>query len=229
MCSSDLVLALAGDYADLEILGFSPDGGTFAFEEYGVEDGSGFPYSNIYMIETDADEWVEGTPVRVRLDDDTASADDARAEAKDKAQAFLDERQIESNYFLVASNPVTEVSADPHEVRFIPRPMVGNAISWTVSLAEKEFPAPGCPDGMGGPFQGFTLTLIDPDGNERILHDDARIPSSRVCPLRYGISDVVTAYPDGAEPVLVVIVNVFALGFEGPNRRFLAVATHFPG
>ena len=103
------VMALAGDNADLEILGFSPDGGTFAFEEYGVEDGSGFPYSNIYMIETDADEWVEGTPVRVRLEDDGASAEDARAEAKNTAQAFLDERQIESNYYLVASNPVTEV------------------------------------------------------------------------------------------------------------------------
>jgi predicted secreted protein len=35
--------ALAGDTAELNILGFSADGNVFAFEEYGVQDGSGFP------------------------------------------------------------------------------------------------------------------------------------------------------------------------------------------
>jgi predicted secreted protein len=221
--------ATAGDQADREIIGFSPDGGTFAFEEYGVQDGSGFPYSNIFLVETDTDQWVEGTPVRIRIDDESATLQDARAQARAEAQAFLDEHQIGPHFFLIASNPVTEVSADPHEVRFIPRPMVGNSIEWAVALTEKELPAPDCPEGMGGPFQGFKLTLIDPDGSERMLHDDAAIPESRSCPLSYGISDVITAYPDGGEPVLVVIVNVFALGFEGQNRRFLAVTTRFAG
>jgi predicted secreted protein len=36
-----------GDYADRTILGFSPDGGIFAFEEFGVGDGSGYPYATI--------------------------------------------------------------------------------------------------------------------------------------------------------------------------------------
>ncbi|RUV10776.1 DUF2259 domain-containing protein, partial [Mesorhizobium sp. M5C.F.Ca.IN.020.32.2.1] len=40
--------AQAGDVAELEILGFTSDGGAFAFEEYGVQDGSGFPYANRY-------------------------------------------------------------------------------------------------------------------------------------------------------------------------------------
>ena len=47
-------VAEAGDYADRTILGFSPDGSTFAFEEFGVQDGSGFAYANIYMIDTGA-------------------------------------------------------------------------------------------------------------------------------------------------------------------------------
>ena len=57
----------AGDAAQLEILGFSKDGGVFAFEEYGVQDGSGFPYANRYYIDTTTDTFVKGTPVRVRL------------------------------------------------------------------------------------------------------------------------------------------------------------------
>ena len=55
---------LAGDYAHRDILGFSPDGGTFAFEEYGVPDTDEFPYSVIYVIDTCKDEWGPGAPVR---------------------------------------------------------------------------------------------------------------------------------------------------------------------
>ena len=44
--------AAAGDTASLSVLGYSPDGKVFAFEEYGIFDGSGFPYSNIYFIDT---------------------------------------------------------------------------------------------------------------------------------------------------------------------------------
>ena len=63
----------AGDFADREIFGFSPDGGTFAFEEFGVQDGSGFPYATIYVIDTAKDAWVSGTPIRVRIDDETVT------------------------------------------------------------------------------------------------------------------------------------------------------------
>ncbi|MBN9059609.1 MAG: DUF2259 domain-containing protein, partial [Rhizobiales bacterium] len=44
--------AMAGDFAERSILGFSPDGGRFAFEEFGIQDGSGFPYSNIFVLDT---------------------------------------------------------------------------------------------------------------------------------------------------------------------------------
>jgi predicted secreted protein len=44
--------AHAGDYAYRDILGFSSDGKSFAFEEYGVQDGSGFPYANIFVVKS---------------------------------------------------------------------------------------------------------------------------------------------------------------------------------
>jgi len=222
-------IALAGDQADREIVGFSPDGGIFVFEEYGIEDGSGFPYSSIYAIETDTDSWVAGTPFRIRLEDDGATLHAARAAARAAAAQLIDERGIGPGYNLLASNPLTEISADPHEVRFVTHPhMAASNPGWTVSIVEKELPAAGCPADLGGPFRGFALTLTDPDGNARTLHDDTRIPSSRKCPTNYGISDVISAYTDGG-PVLVILVNMFSLGFEGPNRRFLAVAARFAG
>ena len=57
------IAAQAGDFADRALLGFSPDGRYFALEEYGIQDGSGYPYSNIFLIDTTTDEWVTGTPI----------------------------------------------------------------------------------------------------------------------------------------------------------------------
>ena len=42
--------SLAGDVSALQILGFTPDGGVFAFEDYGIQDGSGFPYASRFYI-----------------------------------------------------------------------------------------------------------------------------------------------------------------------------------
>ncbi|TGW02055.1 DUF2259 domain-containing protein, partial [Mesorhizobium sp. M2D.F.Ca.ET.145.01.1.1] len=83
------IAAQAGDVAELEILGFTRDGSVFAFEEYGVQDGSGFPYANRYYIDTSSDSFLKGTPIRVRLDDENATFDAARVQARQKGEAIV--------------------------------------------------------------------------------------------------------------------------------------------
>ena len=73
--------AFAGDFADRELLGFSRDGAYFAFEEFGVLDGSGIPYSNIYVVEVDKDAWIDGTPIRLKGAEEGADLDRLRGEA----------------------------------------------------------------------------------------------------------------------------------------------------
>lgn len=73
---------LAGDIASLQTIGFSADGRIFAFEEYGVQDGSGFPYSNIYVIDTRTDRFIAGTPIRQRIEDESASLGTVRAQSQ---------------------------------------------------------------------------------------------------------------------------------------------------
>jgi predicted secreted protein len=47
----------------------------FAFEEYGVQDGSGFPYANRFYIDVDTDSFiVADSPIRVRIDDEDAGS-----------------------------------------------------------------------------------------------------------------------------------------------------------
>ena len=216
--------ALAGDYADREILGFSADGGRFAFEEYGVQDGSGFPYSNIYLIDTDADAWVAGTPIRVRLDDEAAPLAAARADARKKAQPILDAAGIARPGTLLVSNPITERSADPLAVRFVTNPYLGSpALTWTLTLTELPFEErPPCEN--FGPLHGYRLELTQASGTHHLLHDDKSLPASRACPQGYAISDVIHYAADHGAPVVVVLLSVFRQGFEGPDRRFLAVA-----
>ena len=219
--------ALAGDFATRDIIGFSADGGTFAFEEHGVQDGSGFAYSNIYVIDTGSDEWLPGTPFRVLVEDEQADPAMVRAKSANAARPLLEERGVAPRGQHVASNPVTELSADPHEVIFNPR-MVVPPIDEPITLRLDHFPLPS--DRLCDTFglsRGFAL-ILERAGRERVLHRDTRLPQSRVCPTSYRIGDVVTYYPPEGRPVIAVLVLMETVGFEGPDGRWLAVTGPLP-
>ena len=156
--------AQAGDYADRAILGFSADGSHFAFEEFGVQDGSGFAYSNIYLIDTDKDSWVSGTPIRVMREDEDVPLEAVRAEAGKAAAPLLARYGITPGGQVVVSNPSSELSADPYAVRFLTN-LYANWTNhaWTLTLTPLPFP-----DGEEcanlGPLHGFRLTLDNPVG-----------------------------------------------------------------
>jgi predicted secreted protein len=214
--------AIAGDYADRQIIGFSPNGNFFAFEEYGIQDGSGFPYSNIYLISTAKDSWVAGTPVRVRIDDEAATLRTARDLALSQAQPLLLEHNIVAEGRHVLHNPITEIT-DAHNAEFLLRAFSPlQTAGWMISI--EEFPLPSeCPD-IGATIVGFDLWLGSPLAGPRQLNHDTGIPDSRGCPVGYGISDVI-AFDRPNEAVVIILLNLFTLGFEGPDRRFLAIAT----
>lgn len=218
--------AQAGDFASREIIGFSPDGRYFAFEEYGVQDGSGFPYANIYVIDTTSDRWVPDTPKRVQVNDETAQLADVRAEARQQARLLIQQYAISEPGQIVATNLYTHLSATPYQVTVNPR-LVAPPIDEHLSLSIDQYKVVADPvcAGMGsGDTKGFRLTLQRNEAS-RVLHEDKdRIPSSRSCPLDYRIHDVVTyfAEPRGAI-TLAVIVQIIQIGFEGPDGRFIAV------
>ncbi len=217
--------ARAGDFADRAILGFSPSGGVFAFEQYGVQDGSGFPYAEIFVIDTARDAWVSGTPIRVRIDNEQATLAQARRQAAAQAAPILSKLGVADAGRLLARNPPSEISADPHKVTVDASRMVPpRQEPWTFSLAEYPLPAKHCPDIGAGPIKGFRLEARKADGAAQVWHQDDAVPESRGCPLSYAISDVIVAEPEGAPPkVFAVLVSVFTVGFEGPDRRFIAV------
>ncbi|RCS24398.1 DUF2259 domain-containing protein [Phyllobacterium salinisoli] len=224
--------AHAGDAASLDIIGFSKDGGIFAFEESGIQDGSGFPYANRFYISTENDSFLPGTPVRIVIDRDDATIDEARREARGKGEtaAHVGDDELRAHAGkTVASNPVTELSADPFRVVVNPRPVfpaIDAPLEYRLSEIPLAPPAP-CKDLSAdlGEMKGFRLVEIDPapNGKTRLLHEDKNIPASRACPLGYSIGAVQITHDVQGPPAGAILVAVRSIGFEGPNHRWLAV------
>lgn len=220
-------VACAGDIASFRPIGFSADGGVFAFEEYGVQDGSGFPYSNIFFVDTRKDQFLPGTPIRVRIDDENAGLAKARAEAASKAGTIVEKFDMAANPGLTAAfNPITETESPAHRLTYrqhAVEPPVGR----TFTLALKEFPLPPsglCKD-VTPQSAGFSLAFESEDGepSKRVLHTDTTVPESRKCPTGYRIGGVMVHHPAGANPVHVALVQVMSFGFEGRDGRWIAV------
>ena len=190
--------AHAGDTAQVNVLGFTPDGSIFAFEEYGVQDGSGFPYANRFYIDTASDSFVAGTPIRVRLDDEGATLGEARARAQAEGEKIATDATLKENRGVTAGwNPVTELSADPHRIAVNLRPVIP-PIDEPVEfrLEELALTQPErCRD--LGEIVGFRLTRVglDPGETAQLVHEDDDIPQSRGCPLGYHIGGVQTFFP----------------------------------
>jgi predicted secreted protein len=217
--------AIAGDFAERSILGFSPNGDRFAFEEFGIQDGSGFPYANLFVLDTTRDSWVAGTPVRVRLDDETKGIAAARSAAAQKAAPLLGD--IDQPGTLLASNPITESGRDPYSIAFRRHPVQQlDGPELTVSLTPIPLDAPNNSD-PDYKTQGFRLVLKDERG-ETVLHEDKMLPASRGIALDYRINDVIIHQRFGLPATLVVLVMVLTRGFEGPDGRYIAVATQLP-
>lgn len=219
--------ALAGDAAAIDALGFSADGRYFAYEEYGAQDGSGFPYASVFLVDLIEDKWV-GTPIRVRLDDESATLNAARQKALTDAKSMLDKAALTVAAQPLLMNADGEVGADGLEASF---GLWGNGLDdpgdpFTLKL--ETFPStttePCASYGMEGPVQGFALTLVDSAGNAAEIHRDTAVPASRRCVSDYRIHAVLSPFPFGvsASP-LVAVISVYSLGFEGPDRRFVTV------
>ena len=223
------VTAFAGDFSTREIIGFSSDGNTFAFEEYGIQDGSGFAYSTIYAIDTRTDEWLPGSPFKVQSDDEIISLDDIRTKSKTAAANIL--ATITEPGTLNATNQPLEVVDNPLRMTARPwhfTPPTSERIEFRIEPIAMQGQS-YCAD-FGQVF-GFRLTRTAMKVGETttLLHEDKQIPKSRGCPLRYRFADIVTHRVEQTGDLATAILVLYeTVGFEGPDGRYLAVTTRLP-
>jgi predicted secreted protein len=221
--------AFGGDFSHFQLIGFSEDGGIFAFEEYGVQDGSGLPYSNIFFIDTEKDQYLPETPYRVQMKegDDTSLAS-ARSQAYAQASALIVEHGMTGHTGeIVAFNPQSELGTDGKTIRY--RPFSSDPpIDATYAMKIEDVGLPpysSCKDITPDNAAGFRLTLTERAGKpaSEVIHEDDRIPESRKCPVGYRLGGVVSYYPPSRDLLNIALVQVLSYGFEGRDGRWIAV------
>jgi hypothetical protein len=66
-------------------------------------------------------------------------------------------------------------------------------------------------------LQGFNNDTV------KLLHLGKSVPQSRDCRLSYSLWEVYEFTPKGRPTVIAVLAQRFSQGYEGPDRRFIAV------
>ncbi|ESZ28367.1 hypothetical protein X733_26080 [Mesorhizobium sp. L2C067A000] len=257
--------AQAGDAAARRIIGFSPDGKYFAFEQYGELDAAVSGWSQIDIIDTSTDEFVGGKPILVldESEEATTTVEQARAQAAKQAAPILAKYGIAERGTRTASDRFT-FPDDTVEYNDIPRleqaaqkwlsPFYGETQISTIHLDEiladsktdcsasfddakpsdQALPSDKTLQGekklqgtKTGKARGFRRSLQGQDGKPfKVLHEDKAVPGSRNCPTSYSLSESYEYTPPGRPAVVAVLVQRFSQGFEGRDRRFIAVTGH---
>ena len=230
--------ASASEDAELNIIGFSEDGTLFVFEEFGLQAGSGLPFSNLYVVDLPSDRWVRGTPFREmpregEFDerDAFAALEVTRARTAEAAAPLLARHAVRVPGAVVFARGLGD-HARQGTVSTIRRPFSDQPLSTRAfdefDLRLEAFEAPSPLDYCFEPTRGYRLTLEHPAAAPVVLHEDSRVPRSRGCAREYRLSHFIVPgvrcaperCPDG--PLGVALISVFAQGFEGLGRSFIA-------
>lgn len=220
------VQAIAAQVAERQIQGFNEAGTIFVFEQFGVQDGSGFPYSTIFQLSTVTSEPVfplEKSLVR----DETASLGLARRQARQSAVDFDGFLELGRHAFhkALGGSPSAVASARFSE-HFLT--LSGNGgRDYEVSLSQQVAPTSSCSGFTDGDEKTFEVNLKNLESSETKTLSPSGFPAAfygLTCPTQYSIADVVLFRPSPTQETrIVVLVSTFSFGFEGPDRSFVAV------
>ncbi|MEY3220558.1 MAG: hypothetical protein RIT27_1915 [Pseudomonadota bacterium] len=208
----------ASDAAQLEIVGFSKNGKFFAYEQFGALEGSGENYADLTILEVDKNDFAikpfQQTSMQKSLDV-IRELNKTKAKSKLKELALL--KPETGNHLL--NRPLTDLSGSPYQVEFsLQPPLAGSSSDVYLLKLETQETNQDC-FGLGK-AKIFTLTLQGKTDHQiQTLQKDTQLPSSRGCPLDYRIADIY-AYQDK----IVVFLNMFFMGMEGQNMRYLSVS-----
>lgn len=227
--AASAVPAWAGDRALVDFIGYSHELAYFAFEEYGVQDGTNLAYSTIRIVEL-----ADGRPVGAPYSSEAVEMDrplaEIRAATRRAAAAKLRELAIDTpvEIMALAGDGITQVSGS---MRFgTPAWGPPGTIEGDYLLSLETFEAPpsaACTETIGRPGLGFALSFTV-DGTTRELHRDATLAEWRGCPVGYRIYAALGPFGEGSITDAVVMVASYPFGFEGPDRRFLAIPIRPP-
>ena len=230
---SSCSILYAGHLATVNFLGFSDDGKFAAFEQFWIQDGSGFPEAEIVILSTGDNKIIEA--YRTAWSEELMyvdgvemyyenSSNPAREIVLRSARSLLDSLGIApvNQGMHCISHPLTDTGVDEKYVSFVPWL---NSVMWmgpeyNLRIFNHEAMSESPPEWLSMFDTPVLLELIvtDSNGNEVMhLSDDSPIPGYEYVS-GYRIRDVYVF-----NGVSVIILNATEPGFEGPNCVFRMV------
>jgi predicted secreted protein len=231
----------AGDAAARRVLGFSPDGRYFAFEQFTQFYDATEVLDEIVVIDTAADRFVKGAPLRLETtSDDERDVAAVRAALLAKAKPLLARHQIGAPGTRFAGKP--SIGLDEVEIyQTATEPLAtAQAIALpdgrqlTLTVSDTPLGPAECRTARGVTMEvaaaGVTLKLSIDGAAPKTLAQDHKLPAARRCVSGYGIAEILHHQgKDGAQTLAVVLEMVDHANYHaGPNRRFMAVTTRLP-
>jgi len=226
---------LAGDYSNLQFIGFSRDGKYLAFEEYGTGDASGYPFASVYFVDTQKNAFV-GKPFSLKIEKDGAT--EAAAVKRVEALAARKMRQLKiergNTGKLVVAHLLTDWTYEDSFVRSEGKqekvklndymnPNSPNQYEYyELTLNSIPTNSKSC-EQYDNTYYSLELTLDhfmkgEKDVKTEVLQKDAALPAGRGCPYGYRIESVYSY-----QGKIAVFLNVFSQGWEGPDMRYMVV------
>jgi|GEM_PF-560911 len=234
LCIGSLVTsaaAFAADTAEFVTIGFSKDSKTFAYEQFGVQDGSGFPYSEIGFVDVAKNQQAKA-PVRVVASSEASTVRVIRAEARKQAAASLSQLGIVAGENLGNVDFMVEGSASPVKPDSAPQIAQfkgADGADYKLTLKSKAAPTSGDPSfvGMYGKPALMSLRLSKTSGESKVLQEDSSLTGAGGYPMGYLINQVIQSTVED-KVNLVVVVSYVKPGFEGFDVRYKVVTSTQP-
>ena len=221
--------ALAGDRAELNVLGYSEDARYFGFEEFGTFDGSGGHYSHIYVVDLKDDSWVKGTPFSTETFDDAEDnplpLSAVRTKTAALAAPLLKQLKIDApaTTLVLLGDGVPDADGKTMSTAFPSCCGPNNTDeSGNLTLTLSTFPSKMTGDCQVDTAFGFALEAKYADGTSAELHKDGdTLPKSRSCPQDYRLYSIIAPFEQFGPRV--ALISSYPFDFEGTSRRYLAV------
>ena len=197
----------AADAAHLELIGFSKNGAFMAFTQFGVSDGSGFPYAYTSFV------GVKNNRLEAELggvlEVDSATTEQARAKTRVQVAAAM------RKYGIIVGNQGRFIGVTPPHIYTTISEFFALDRTYGLSIATK--PAVSTVEYCNAPPQ-LLIVKLTASGKTRDLQRDTRLPASRDCAYGY---EMRSAHLYGRS--LAVFVSYQTVGFEGADSRWMVV------
>ena len=217
--------AYAGDQASFRLYGFSEDGQQVAWQSGGIQDGSGFKWIELEVLNTQTssredvfanvwDEYIDELP----------DMEDLAAFGESKEEMFFFwEIDLNQNHEPLVYYPMTDLGAERNTVSFCLENYVPDYNSGEITLTLYNKPAnieQNYPEWFPPPVTPVLHIQIDEE--ESVFFQESTVPEEWSMAMSYGIYAV---YRNPVLPEnLIVVLNSTEPGFEGPNGRFRVVS-----